>query len=159
MYVYGDGYIVTVNREEELAYIKFSYEKNMPYYLTYWIDKTRREMYLTSNQDGKDVVTITEYRDEQENLRQMDCDSPLMFTFAKNEYRLLALTSDGVSSFLSVEDNRKIPAKDILEQLVAYKTTKGDFVKRRARRMVKNYEKQGVYPTDDLSIATLLIGR
>ena len=116
-------------------------------------------MYLTTNKDGKDVVTITEYRDEQENLRQMDCDAPLMFTFVMNEYRLLALTSDGVSSFLSVEDNRKIPVKDILEQLVAYKTTKGDFVKRRTRRMIKNYEKQGIYPTDDLSIATLLIRR
>ena len=114
-------------------------------------------MYLTSNRDGKDVGTITEYRDGQENLRQMDFDSPLMFTFAMNEYRFLALASDGVSSFLSVEDNRKIPVKDILEQLMAYKTTKGDFVKRRARRMVKNYEKQGIYPTDDLSIATLLM--
>lgn len=159
VYIYGDGYIVTVNRKEELAYIRFSYEKNMPYYLTYWIDKTRREMYLTSNRDGKDVVTITEYRDRQEELRQMDCDSPLMVTFTMNEYKLFALTSDGVSSFLSIDDNRKIPVKDILEQLVAYKTTKGDFVKRRARRMVKTYEKQGIYPTDDLSIATLLIER
>ena len=159
VYVYGDGYIVTVNREGELAYIKFSYEKNMPYYLMYWIDKTRRELYLMNNRDGKDVVTITEYHDGQENISQMDCDSPLMFTFVMNEYRLLALTSDGASSFLSVEDNRKIPVKDILEQLVAYKTTKGDFVKRRTRRMIKNYEKQGIYPTDDLSIATLLISR
>lgn len=114
-------------------------------------------MYLKNNRDGKDVVAITEYRDGQEELRQMDCDSPLMFTFTMNEYKLLALTSDGISSFLSVEDNRKIPVKDILEQLVAYKTTKGDFVKRRTRRMVKNYEKEGIYPTDDLSIATLLI--
>lgn len=159
VYVYGDGYIVTVNREGDLAYMSFSYEKNMPYYLTYWTDKARREMYLTSNRDGKGVVTITEYREGQKNLRHMDCDSPLTFTFVMNEYRLLALTSDGVSSFLSIEENKKIPVKDVLEQLVAYKTTKGDFVKRRTRRMIKNYEKQGIYPMDDLSIATLLISR
>jgi len=159
VYVYGDGYIATVNREGELTNMEFSYEKNMPYYLTYWIDKSRREMYLTSNRDGKDVVTMTECRDRQENIRQMDCDSALMFTFTMDEYILLALISDGLSSFISLEDNKKIPARDILEQLVAYKTTKGDFVKRRTRRMIKNYEKQGIYPTDDLSIATLLISR
>jgi serine/threonine protein phosphatase PrpC len=159
VYVYGDGYIATVNRDEELVYRKFSYEQNMPYYLTYWIDKARRDMYVKANRDGKEVVTATEYHDGQENSQKMDYDLPLVFSFAMDQYRLLALTSDGVSSFFAVEENNKISVKDILEQLVAYKTTKGDFVKRRTRRMIKNYEKQGIYPTDDLSIATLLISR
>jgi hypothetical protein len=158
VYVYGDGYITTVNKHDELGYINLSYEKNMPYYLTYWIDKNRRELYLETNQDGKDVVMVTEHREGQEDVRKMNHDSSLVFMFTINECKCLALTSDGVSSFLSIEDNRKIPVIEILKQLVAYKTTKGDFVKRRAKRMLKDYEKQRIYPIDDFSIATLLIG-
>jgi hypothetical protein len=41
--------------------------------------------------------------------------------------------------------------RDILTQLVAYKTTKGDFVKQRTRRMVKEYEKQGIYPIQQVN--------
>jgi len=158
VYIYGDGYITTVDRKGIFAYLKFAYEQNMPYYLTYWIDKSRRDVYLKTNQEGNAVLTLAEYRDGHEDVRTLNYDAPLVFTFARHDYQLIALTSDGVSSFLAVEENRKIPVLDILQQLVAYKTTKGDFVKRRTRRMLKEYEKQGIYPSDDVSVATLLIG-
>lgn len=158
VYVYGDGYIVTVDVSGKFAYRTVSYEKNMPYYLTYWIDEGRRTAYISANGGETEVKTFIEYVDEQERASRMSYDAPLVFTFPKDEYRLVALASDGVSSLVSIEDNEKIPAREVLGQLVAYKTTKGEFVKRRAKRMLKNYSKQEVSPTDDLSIATILLG-
>jgi serine/threonine protein phosphatase PrpC len=158
VYVYGDGYIITVNTQHELSYIQLSYIQNMPYYLTYWIDKGRRDLYLQANQEGKDAMTVLAQRGKQEEVRKMNSDTPLVFMFGMNEYLYVALASDGVSSFFAAEENKKIAVREILTQIVSYKTTKGDFVKRRAKRMFKEYEKQGIYPTDDVSIATLLIG-
>ena len=157
VYIYGDGYVTTIDRAGQFAVTQLAYSQNMPYYLTYWLDPARRERYLQANQAGQAVVTVTEYRDGQEQVRKSNYDAPLVFPFALSECQILALTSDGVGSLLAAEANGKIPAWEILRQLVAYKTTKGDFVKRRARRMLKEYEKQGIYPSDDLSIATLLV--
>lgn len=158
VYVYGDGYIITVDVSGKLVYRKVSYEKNMPYYLTYWIDEGRKRAYIAANEGATEVKTLIEYIDDQECASRMSYDAPLVFTFPENEYHLVAVASDGVSALMSVETNQKIPLREVVEQLVAYKTTKGEFVKRRAKRMLKNYDKQGISLTDDLSIATILLG-
>lgn len=157
VYVYGDGYVMTVDASGKLTCRKVSYEKNMPYYLTYWVDKGRKDLYISINEGENEVMALTEYVDEQERISRMSYDAPLVFTFPEKEYRLVTLASDGVSSLLSVEENEKVPVKEVLEQLVAYKTTKGEFVKRRTKRMLKNYSKRDISPTDDLSIATMLL--
>lgn len=157
VYAYGDGCLVQVDREGTLRAMQLSYQKNMPYYLSYWIDKPRRESYLASNQGGKAVLTIRQTTAQHEEIIQCDYDAPLVFSFALATTRLVALASDGVSSFYQAETQIKIPVWDVCTELVGYKTTKGDFVKRRVRRMLKDYEQQGIAPTDDLSVATLLI--
>ncbi len=157
VYVYGDGYIISVDLSGKLAYRKVSFEKNMPYYLTYRINEGRRMAYVSVNKGETEVKTLFEYVGEQEHASRMNYDAPLILTFPEDEYQLVTLVSDGGSSLISVEDNKKIPVREVLEQLVAYKTTKGEFVKRRAKRMLKNYDKRGISLTDDLSIATMLL--
>ena len=157
VYVYGDGYLATKNAAGELRYVNISYAKNMPYYLTYWLDDKRKSLYTDEHGDGQGVIRLTKFDNHQERIQTMTYDAPLTFTFAPSDLRLLALMSDGVSSFLSIESNQKIPVREVIEGLVAYKTTKGDFVQRRAKRMLKNYSKQEIYPTDDVSVATMLL--
>ncbi len=154
--MYGDGYVVSVGSRGELAYRDISFAKNMPYYLNYWIDADRRALYLNHNEGQTAAMTLSEYADEQEKISRKDYDAPLMWTFPESEYQLVALASDGVAALVSNEENRKVPVREVLEQLTAYKTTKGEFVKRRAKRMLKNYSKQEITPTDDLTIATML---
>lgn len=157
VYVYGDGYVVTVNNAGELAYRKYAYNQNMPYYLTYWADESRRAQYEAQNNGGNNALTITEYAHEHEQTHAMNCGDSVFWTIPINSYALLALTSDGAASFLLPDSNQKVSVKEIFEQLVGYKTTKGDFVKRRTRRMLKEFEQQGIYPTDDVSVATILL--
>jgi hypothetical protein len=159
VYAYGDGYILTRDLEGHVRTINMSFARNMPYYLSYWLDKSRREDYVSANDDGNGVLTIREIQTEGADMRQANYDEELNFSFDIQSFSAIALASDGVSSFMSVEGQQKIPDSAIIEQLLAYKTTKGDFVKRRVRRMLKTYEKQGIYLTDDLAVATLLISR
>ena len=156
VYVYGDGYVTAVNASDELVYTNIAYEQNMPYYLSYWIDEERKSLYLLYNRGGEKVVTLTKCYNDQKHVQVLDYNAPLTFTFPGDTYSLAALMSDGVASFLSLEDNQKIPVNEVLKQLVAYKTTKGDFVKRRTKRMLKNYSRQNIYPTDDVSVAAIL---
>lgn len=157
VYVYGDGYAIIQNHAGETTIFQCSFTKNMPYYLSYWLDKSRREEYLAANQAGDSVVTIREMREEYEDIRQVNYDTPLVFSFEIASTSVIAVISDGVSSFTRIEGQQRIPVEEVVQQLVAYKTTKGDFVKRRVRRMLKTYEQQGIYPTDDLAVATLLV--
>lgn len=157
VYTYGDGYIISIDHEKSLSYRQLSYEQNMPYYLSYWMDQTRREAYLAKNRGGKAVLTIKEHDATGESISQVNYDAPSIFSFEAETCALVALASDGVASLTCVEDQQKTPVREVLEQLVAYKTTKGEFVKRRVKRMLKTYAKQGIYPTDDIAVATLLI--
>jgi len=157
VYLYGDGYVATVNQQGALTFTQIAYSGNMPYYLSYWGDLPRKAGYVAVQQGGQEALTITTYQDGQAETRAQPYDTPVELTFAMPDATLVALMSDGVASFMAVEQNTKIPTRDVIAQLVSYKTTKGDFVKRRARRMIKEYEKQGIAPTDDVSIATLLI--
>jgi hypothetical protein len=159
VYTYGDGYIITKNQEGILNYRQLSYEHNMPYYLSYWMDQARREAYLEKNRGGKAVLTIREYDDTGESISQVNYDTPAIFSFEAETCTLLTLASDGAKSFFRIHEQEGIPVKDVLEQFVAYKTTKGAFVKRRVKRLLKEYAKQDIYPTDDVAVATLLINQ
>lgn len=159
VYAYGDGYILTCDLEGDVRSVQLSFARNMPYYVSYWLDKSRREDYAAINEGDATALTIREIQGGQERVRQTHYDEPLVFSFDNNAFSAIALASDGVSSLMRIGGQQKIPASSVIEQLMAYKTTKGDFVKRRVRRMLKTYEKEGIYPTDDLAVATLLIGQ
>lgn len=158
VYVYGDGCILTVNLAGEVGVLQFTYANNMPYYLSYWIDHPRRESYVAYNQEGNAVLTLRQWQGSQEDVRTCDYDTPQVFSYALHTYRLIALCSDGIGSLYQPETQTKVSVPEVAARLVGYKTTKGDFVKRRVRRMLKEYEQQGIALTDDLSVATLLIG-
>ena len=158
VYVYGDGYVLTRDCDGRMGGIHLSFARNMPFYLSYWLDKSRREGYIAANDDGKNVLTIQGCGHNHEQAHTVDCDAELLFSFDLKAFTAIALASDGVASFMRIADQQKIPEIEIIEQVLAYKTIKGDFVKRRVRRMLKTYEADGVYPTDDLAVAAMLIG-
>ncbi len=157
VYVYGDGYIAAVDNSGELSYARISFRENMPYYLSYWTDEKRHSLYLRHNHLGRDVLVQDRFTGAEQESGTLQYDAPLGFVFSQQDYSLVALLSDGLASLSSIAENRMIPEREVLEQLMAYKTTKGDFVQRRTKRLIKNYTKQDIYPTDDLSVAAMLL--
>ncbi len=154
--MYGDGYLAAMRRDGGLEYVSVSHADNMPYYLNYWSDESRQMRYLAENHDGKDVVTITTRCGQSQETRFADYDAPLVWTFPASDYRLVALCSDGVAAFSALETGQLTPVEQILEGLLQYKTTVGEFVTRRAKRLLKELDKQSIFPADDLSVAVML---
>lgn len=65
----------------------------------------------------------------------------------------LAVFTDGVSQCEGLD------WKDVVRELLSFKTTRGDFAKRRMNRFLKEREKLGQYPADDIAYAVILIER
>ena len=154
--MYGDGYLAAKRRDGGLESISVSYADNMPYYLNYWTDEPRKRQYLAESRDGKDVVTVTTQRGDAQTTERHAYDAPLIWMFPASDYRLVALCSDGVAAFSSLETGQIVPVERMFEGLLTFKTTAGEFVTRRAKRLLKELDKQGVYPADDFSVAVIL---
>ena len=154
--MYGDGYLAAIRRDGGLEYISVAYADNMPYYLNYWSDDPRQRQYVAESGGGKAVVSISTHSGQRHETRLTDYDAPLVWTFPLCDYRLVALCSDGVAAFSSLETGQLVPVEQMLDGLLTYKTTAGAFVTRRAKRLLKELDKQGIFPADDLSVAVML---
>lgn len=149
VFVYGDGSIIW-KREGSPPYISsISYSQNMPYYLSYWSDPARREVYKRANV----LVEIDQKNPSggecNAQSHQFNYDFEHLFMYENSS--LLILCTDGIESFVSTKD----PSYQYLiaNFLMNIKTTKGEFIKRRASKMLKTLSLDNVYPMDDFSVA------
>jgi len=154
VHLYGDGCIVHFG--PEFLNIKIiEYSKNAPYYLSYKIDIERNLLYHQMLQEK----FIKTYSSEQSDssLERFHYDIP--FTFHYNlgvEKNGLLIASDGLASFFRFNSSIiSFPA--YVENFFAFKTTKGEFLKRRANKELKTLAKEGIYNADDLSIGAFLL--
>ena len=72
-----------------------------------------------------------------------------------------AVFSDGVFAFkrpTEVGGWEQIPWEEVVRELTAFKTYKGEFVKRRMKRFFKDAEKRGWRWDDDVSVAAIYFG-
>ena len=153
VFMYGDGYLAAVTPSGDIERVGVAFAGNMPYYLNYWSDEPRKSLYAPQPEDGRQAITMTTNRTRD----VLPHDAPLKWTFPADQYRLIALLSDGVSAFCQQETNQPLPVEYVLRDLLAYKTTTGEFVKRRAKRLLKEYEKQGIFPADDVAVAAIIL--
>jgi hypothetical protein len=63
----------------------------------------------------------------------------------------IALFSDGVTQVDGMD------WRDVVAELLSFKSTEGDFVKRRMNRFLKDCQKHGKGPVDDISMACIHI--
>lgn len=147
VYAYGDGNIITISNDDEVSWYKISYGLNAPDYLSYHIDAHRKQLFENLQGNERKVIKYKLSWDEPLKLHNYY----RFFIFPLTDYKSILIASDGIETFLHPETG-PIDNKEILRQLVAFKNTNGEFVKRRMKRMVKNYEKSGVQHYDDISI-------
>ena len=140
VYVYGDGDVLAQSKSGSLTVVSVSFTNNAPYYLSYWNNEQSKETYKSWNVDK--IVT-----NSSTNTSEIWAyDTPTMFSFSLDEYESVMIASDGIETFANLSvDN---VAKDMLD----FKSTKNRFVLRRARKVLREYEKQGITHYDDLSI-------
>lgn len=149
IFMYGDGVIIRKIRDlTEVTTIDFA-PANAPFYLSYLVDQERFDCY----HDMKNELVKTIFHNgELKSSETFAYDAQIFFK--GNAFDTLFICSDGISSFISGDrtERKLISHMEILPNLMSFKNTKGEFLKRRAGKELKTLSKSGIHHYDDLSI-------
>jgi len=151
---YGDGYVITIDKEENVEICEDIFTKNSPYYLSYKLDANRDWAY---HDEKIDLL--------QQNYGPTTDDSPaaaraydheISFLLYAKKYKLVLISSDGIKSFYD-KDIPEVSLWAIIDEFTSFKNTTGSFLQRRVSKAIQMYEKRDIFHADDLSIGAYLI--
>jgi hypothetical protein len=151
VYIYGDGYLITVDLQDKVSFHEISYSNNAPYYLSYRIDERRKILYMKSN-PTKMVIT-------DGDSTPYDYSLPFVKELPINKYKGVFIASDGLGSFIN-QDGEKFGIEKILKEIISFKNINGEFMKRRMgskKGVINTFQEQGITHYDDLSIGGFII--
>ena len=147
VYVYGDGCLLFKDHQNNLGSIEIVFTHNAPYYLTYWYDEDRQQEY--AKHDLTPLLLIDSLHG-QSQLKPFN--EPLAFSFSLENFKVVAIASDGATCCVDTRHHRKLPLDEIATQLLNFPSLTNDFVKLHLHKTLAQYAQQGIYPADDLSI-------
>jgi hypothetical protein len=163
IHVQGDGVFAYKLRSGEIVMSRFDWQNNAPCYPAYAADNYAS--YINAQGGKVDVLALTpenwqlspkgdltELRQEKISLGNGIRGITKRFTakeLAEIEY--IAVFSDGVTQIENLEWQKAV------SQLLAFKTTAGEFATRRLIRAVKDAEQLGKGPIDDIAYAVIKI--
>ena len=155
--MYGDGTYVCEYKDGRKKLVTVSYKDNMPYYLNYIISLDRKKLYEEHTKDSSlsfkriDTISYEQCETKYEEYNSITHDS-----IEIDSIKSISIFSDGISSFVDCIKNEKIQLQKIIELFTSYKTTAGEFVKRRVRKAVEDLYKNHIYNTDDISCCCMI---
>lgn len=162
--MYGDG-VIYIQKQDGINYYRAKYNPNIPYYLRYNI-KGKID-YLDN-----DVKYQIDKHDGQFN--PFSSIMPFDLLLDANGVKSLLVASDGVESFIFKEETayktlyldllrkektfetnperKELDFVDVCSEFTNFKLTKGAFLSRRVKKVMKEYLKLGFVNDDDVSI-------
>lgn len=156
--IHGDGVVAFRHRDGGLRIVRLEWDRNMPSYPIYAADNYEPFAY---DHGGLDVgaAKVIEVRDGALSERMMQVQSVMRgYRFTEHtDISAVAVFSDGVCQVDGVDSNGVINWIDVVTELMAFKTKKGDFVKRRMNAFLRDVEKIGRGPIDDIAMAAIVI--
>lgn len=152
IYMYGDGAIITKDGGR-IEVHKVDFSNNAPYYLSYQIDDHRHELY----HEMKNDMSIKVLSPDGEKCAVYAYDFASYFLF-DGSYDTIFMTSDGIFSFIveNATERRIIPEGDVLPDFMNFKNVKGEFLKRRLNKALKDLNKRDINHYDDLSVGAFI---
>lgn len=157
IFIYGDGFLLCKYKNGNIILQNYEYESNAPYYLSYKLDTCRKNEYINNFKDSKYIIhkynfynkEISYKREEYKNIH-----SPY-YLYKVNEIETIIIGSDGINSFK--KENDILLLQDLCLRILDFKTYKGEFLKRRMNKLIKELNIEGYSNFDDISLAALTI--
>jgi len=100
----------------------------------------------------QDLIIRTTFEHATQHSYAYDYETK--FSYDIDRFPRILICSDGISSFMNGVDPEQ--TIEITKEFLAYKSIKGEFLKRRLKRAIKVYESNGVYHNDDLSVGAFI---
>jgi len=165
----GDGAIAARKKDGSKWCAIIEYPSGAPPYISYSLDDDRTELYLNATNGCQFKIDMYESSTDLASGYTSTIEDEGMhshvFRFPRDEYDLVMVMSDGVSSFQKPKNSEttkyfeEVHAAEIIDRILAVKSAKGDFIKRRCKRVIKNLcLKAGWKHLDDFSVAALYGG-
>jgi len=157
-YLYGDGAFFH-KVDNDIVCFHVSMSTNAPDYLSYGLDKQRRDGYDTLKgvktvyscvmTEGTQVLT-------NEKTEIVPPFSPVEITSNVKAGDIIAVCSDGINSFRQ-SNSLPIHWRELVNEFIGYKNFEGVFAKRRFAAFKRKCQKEGMVHSDDISVASIVI--
>jgi hypothetical protein len=176
-HITGDGVIGLRYKNGDIVYHRIEWVQNTPYYPIYLEeqnepfirahggDLSAKRMTVQVFQIPFNTVSPKVFLPEEliqtEEITLQDAMNGYTLYINKGDLERLSevvIFTDGVCQFRKVSGTEElIPVADTVRSLMAFKSTEGEFIKRRAMRFLKDAHIAGHSPCDDLGIAGIAI--
>jgi hypothetical protein len=151
--VFGDGDIIHQTPNGTIFRHHIHYKPNAPYYLSYRINMFRNQSYHQMKVDK--TILLDGVKTET-----VAYDQPYVMNIFldMDEFPKILICTDGIESFLKdvVNPVTEPELKYILNGFLSFKTTTGEFLKRRATNALKKLTAENFIHYDDLTIGAIL---
>ena len=146
---FGDGIFFTKDNQGNINLYQVEYESGAPFYLSYNLSINRTQTYFKEFGNYKKYI-IT-------NGVKMECpiDKPVILNNIA-DVQFAGIASDGLLSYM--KENYNIPLKQIINDVFDFKSTNGEFLKRRMNKINKIHGKEQIRHYDDVSIGMVYFG-
>ncbi len=165
--VVGDGVVILKYLDSSMDSYEFKWQENRPYYLAYQGQNLRQ--FITDHEQVENAekalcVTIRHFDPEgnvtieQSNLsvrQAIEGYSIVINQSTQERLEDVIICSDGLESFHTEEN--EVDLESVIRNISAFKTSKGEFIKRRVSRMLADFSKEGIEASDDLACAAIHI--
>jgi len=149
---YGDGYIVH-KEPSKTTMTYYQYPFNAPFYHHYTSKYDYEKTYLLNfasekiSDSGFDEDVYDHVKQSDRHVRSRYIDSLEVGTHT------ISLMSDGVDTFF--QGNDRIELDSVLDDIINFKNTNGEFVKRKLKMYLHKNAKNNIQHYDDISLATI----
>ena len=159
VHLYGDGCILTRNRDGMLAAIQVEYAENMPYYLSYLLDRQRWALYQSAVGDARIAQRVRHLREGGDDGRLEAFDTPAVFSFPLAAFPTVAVATDGLHSLIEADTGARLDLLEVARSVLDFDSLDSDFVRRRLRKTLAEYGRRLVFNLDDLSLGVFAAAR
>mgnify|MGYP001564181331 FL=1 len=163
-YIFGDGMIAGKQLDGNILACWREFPSGAPYHPVYELEgkEDYLEQFSNSLIDSTQLIGV-----ETEPCKSSFLIDPCWhMQLPVEEFSSISLFSDGIFSFTDVDrptsgtlSTKKVDFKEVLQEVLAFKNTNGQFVQRRVNRAFSEYEKKGRFHQDDFSMTTMSITR
>jgi hypothetical protein len=163
-HIHGDGVIALKYRDGHIVMTRYDWEDNTPFYPAY--NEAELDQFIkahgsdlaahrlksetwTLDTEGEFIDHVKAEYSLSEGIRGVTIEIPVESLFKEIEF--IGVCSDGVTQV------DQLDWKDAVAKFMAFKNTTGEFAKRRMIRVIKDVQKIGKGPLDDISYSVIRV--
>ncbi len=160
--IQGDGVAAIKFRDGEMDMFRIDWNRNAPLYPAYHFTVGSRAL-ISGIHGGDEHSAFMTLTDCMYSVPEIQHEKKIPFSEAQHGYTLdlkpseleeiefIAVFSDGVTQVENVD------WRDAVKDFMAFKSTTGEFAKRRMIRGIKDFQKLGKGPLDDIAYAVIRV--